>query len=213
MTFLPKSWFSFLKKNKNISKSSNSNKLDWRPIASLNPDNEFELLEEWASTRSKWGFKSALEIGAYHGKSTIVLAQFFNPVYTIDLWGDRDDWLSEYESIGQTTFTPFIKNVINFKLINKIVPILGTSEVLNHLPKLNVDFIYVDGSHEYDDVRLDLLYSHKHLSDIGVIVIDDYHRRVNDMWLGLQRAVDEFVSLYNYHIVDHRLGKLLITRM
>jgi hypothetical protein len=51
------------------------------------------------------------------------------------------------------------------------------------------DFIYVDASHEYEDVKADIRAYWKLLRKGGVMCGDDYC----DFWSGVKRAVDEHV--------------------
>jgi predicted O-methyltransferase YrrM len=186
---------------------------------------EFNKLDSWAKICYDNGGTRALEIGSFHGKSTALLAQYFEPVYAVDLWGNVDDGVKSYSDIGQHHFISFIKNMIQLKLIDRVIPVVGTSTVLNLFPCLDVDFIYIDGSHKYEDVKQDLILSSRHLSDIGVMAMDDYkrpgwgyppydpnhpHHGPNDPWSGVARAVDEFLVEYNFEIKEHNLGKVLI---
>ena len=51
------------------------------------------------------------------------------------------------------------------------------------------DFIVIDGSHDYDDVKNDLLNSFKILNKGGYIVCDDYER-----YNGTRRAIIDFAK-------------------
>lgn len=203
--------------------------LDWKSLDTVGgEDIELSKLEEWASQCKDSGGTRALEIGSYHGKSTTILAQFFNPLYAVDLWGDMLDGTSHYGDIGQIHFIPFVKNMIKLKLIDSVIPIVGTSDVLKLFPFLNVDFIYIDGSHHYKDVKKDLNYASAHLSKSGVIVGDEYkrpgfgyppydpnhpHHGPIDPWSGVARAFDEFlVEHQEFCLHSHTFGKILVAR-
>ncbi len=61
-----------------------------------------------------------------------------------------------------------------------------------------IDFIYIDASHEYEDVKRDLELWMPLLSDIGIISGHDY----DDGHQGVVRAVDEFFcdsTIYKTH--------------
>lgn len=66
----------------------------------------------------------------------------------------------------------------------------SSTNALRFLGKKGVkfDLIYVDGSHEYDDVCSDLKYAWPLLREGGVIIGDDYC----DHWSGVVDAVNEF---------------------
>jgi hypothetical protein len=203
--------------------------LDWKSLDTVGgEDIELSKLEEWASQCRDVGGTRALEIGSYHGKSTTILAQFFNPLYAVDLWGDMLDGINHYCDIGQVHFVPFISNMIKLKLIDLVIPLVGTSEMLQLFPFLNIDFIYIDGSHHYDDVKKDLNCAHVHLSNLGVIVGDEYkrpgfgyppfdpnhpHHGPIDPWSGVAKAFGEFLIEHpEFYIKEHFLGKVLISR-
>jgi predicted O-methyltransferase YrrM len=202
--------------------------LDWRSLHSMGEIPEFEKLEEWAKASHEGGGTSALEVGSYHGKSTVIMAQFFNPVYAIDLWGNVEQGLRGYQDIGQHHFEPFIKNIISLNLIDHVFPIVSSSSILELLPPLNIDFVYIDASHMYEDVKKDLLFVRRHLSNIGCIACDDYkrpgwgyppynpgnpHHGPNDPWKGVAKAIDEFLATNDFKIIEHHLGKVLIGKV
>jgi predicted O-methyltransferase YrrM len=180
---------------------------------------EYLLLESLAD---EYQGKRALEIGSYHGRSTVLLAQFFSSVMAIDLWGDTEDGTAQHESIGQLHFASFIQNITRLGLIDKVVPCVGTSSILNHMPDLDFDFIYVDGSHHYEDVKKDLWMVSDHLVPNGVIVVHDYKRpgwgyppfnhSDTDPWLGVAMAVKDFVKESGFELISHKLGTALIKR-
>ena len=53
---------------------------------------------------------------------------------------------------------------------------------------IKADLIYIDGSHDYIDVKMDLLHYTHVVSENGMIFGDDY------CWEGVKQAVDEHVS-------------------
>lgn len=61
---------------------------------------------------------------------------------------------------------------------------------------IQFDWLYIDGSHEYEDVKADLNCYHELLRPGGVMAFDDYNTSVNDRWHypGVKYAVDEFLQ-------------------
>ena len=203
--------------------------LEWQSLHSMGEMPEFEKLEEWASSCRDSGGLRALEIGSFHGKSTALIAQYFNPVYAIDLWSNVDDGMKSYKDIGQQHFISFIKNMVELELIDHVIPLVGTSSLLETMPFLNIDFIYIDASHYYEDVKKDIRCAVRHLSKSGVLVGDDYkrpgwgyppydpnhpHHGPHDPWSGVAKAFDEFLAENSdgFQLKDHYLGKVLICR-
>lgn len=202
--------------------------LEWESLYSMGEMPEFYKLQDWCKDSYVKGGRRALEIGSFHGKSTAILAQFFDYVYAIDLWGNVDQGLRNYDSIGQHHFTEFIKNMIKLELIDKVIPIVSSSSVLRTMPKLDLDFVYIDGSHFYEDVKKDIKNVVSHLSETGLLAFDDYkrpgwgyppfdpnhpHHGPHDPWSGVARAVDEFLeNNKEFKIKEHHLGKVIIGR-
>lgn len=87
----------------------------------------------------------------------------------------------------------FLTNIQREGLEDIVTPFAQTStNALRFLKRKNVkfDLIYIDGSHEYNDVAADLKYAWPLLREGGTMVGDDYCAH----WHGVIRAVKEFVS-------------------
>ena len=64
-----------------------------------------------------------------------------------------------------------------------------------------IDLIYIDGNHLYDFVKKDISNSLDHISDDGIIVLDDY--KFKGWWNdGVTKAIDYFVSTKRIKILD-----------
>ena len=87
----------------------------------------------------------------------------------------------------------FLANVLHKQCERYITPYPQTSVLAGRwfaAHGVRADLIYIDGSHEYDDVVLDLKLYWEILEPGGVLFGDDY-------WIGdVQRAVDEFVAVH-----------------
>ena len=206
--------------------------LDWQFCFSMADLEEQFILEEWVRHEyERYGELRILEIGSYQGQSTSLLAQF-GTVIAIDLFGNVDRGDKEnYEHIGTGHFKEFISNMIRLRLIDKVFPIVSTSEVLNQMPNMGFDIIYIDGSHYKEDVQKDINNSFRHLKDSGLMILDDFQRPgrgypggdpsdpdytldpSKDPWIGVSQAVNEFVSLGEFGILDHKLGKVCLGRI
>ena len=101
-----------------------------------------------------------VEIGSWKGKSTIWLAQGSkdgsgSKIYAIDHFIGS----SEHQSPGKSvwTFDEFKNNIKTASLEDFVEPIVANSEsaVKNwHLP---IKFIFIDGAHEYEEVKKDFI--------------------------------------------------------
>ena len=108
-------------------------------------DEEGELLYRLA--KNCLGKGRIVEIGSWKGKSTIWLAKGSKvgnkvKVYAID------------PHVG-ATFEEFKKNISNSQTDDIVIPIVKTSEEVAKDFNEPVELIFVDGSHEYETVKLD----------------------------------------------------------
>jgi len=115
--------------------------------------------------------KTMIEIGAYIGESTTIFAQYFEKVISIDPH-------LNYHEIDKSDYVDFkivkkeyLKNISKY---NNIVYINKTSdEALADISE-KVDFVYIDGSHDYEQVRKDILNYKNLLKHGGIIGGHDY---------------------------------------
>jgi hypothetical protein len=93
-----------------------------------------------------------------------------------------------------SVYYQFLSNVIHAGLQDVIVPFPNTSLIgARYFKSLGVvaDLVYVDASHDYEDVLLDLYAYYPLISSGGVMFGDDY----NSGWPGVMGAVDEFARV------------------
>lgn len=151
--------------------------------------------------------KTIIEVGTWKGQSAINMAQHIKQtekatkIYCVDTWlGATEFWTdlahtSERDLLLKNGYPQiyyqFLSNVVHSGLQDIIIPFPNTSTnaaryfSYNHI---KADLIYIDGSHEYEDVLLDLQLYTKLLNSGGTIFGDDYH----ECWKGVDAAVDEF---------------------
>ena len=189
--------------------------LDWqnvRPI--ISSQEEYEWFDHIASDHySNLGRDLlSLEIGSYCGQTSVLLAQY-GPVFAIDLWGDVHNGLGHMSNIGQVNFVPFIQNIIRYDLVERVFPIVSTSAVLDKLPQMAFDIIYVDAAHYYEPAKLDIDRSKRHLAPNGLLVCHDYKRPGDAAHIGVNRAVDEFLESGEFKIKEHFKGLVVLERI
>ncbi len=92
---------------------------------------------------------------------------------------------------------------------NKNINIIkgNTNTVLKDLNLSDVDYIFIDGGHDYNTVKNDLECSKKFLSKDGIILCDDYDLTYAP---GVKKAIDEFVAANNckHQIILERFAKI-----
>ena len=82
----------------------------------------------------------------------------------------------------------------------------NSNEILKNIELEKVDFIFIDGGHEYNTVKNDLAHSHRLLKNKGTILCDDLNL---SQALGVRQAIKEFSNenKIEYEIVHERFAK------
>lgn len=153
-----------------------------------------------------------IEVGTWKGKSAIHMSNIIKnnnlkcQIYCVDTWlGALEFWtthaLTGERNLLQKNGYPqiyyqFLSNVIHCNCQDIILPFPNTSIcaakyfIYNNIKS---NLIYIDGSHEYEDVIIDLnLYYNNILNDNGIIFGDDYYN-----FKGVKQAVNEFTQKNN----------------
>ena len=162
-----------------------------------------------------------IEVGTWLGASAIHMAKICRElglqttIYCVDTWlGAEEFWTSmadtQERNLRQKNGYPqvyfdFLANVVQHECQDLIVPIPNTSTIGSIIlqdRRVLADLIYIDGSHEYQDVKTDVLAYKKLLSPKGSMFGDDItwgsvkmavsevcpnHREIGNFWL-----VDQF---------------------
>jgi hypothetical protein len=122
-----------------------------------------------------------LELGAYLGKSTILIGHYQRPgdQFTVcDLFGqDAPDAANQAETMGSyatLTRATFERNYLAFHRVLPAILQAPTSSGPAHVSAHSCRFVHVDASHLYEHVHGDIEMSRRLLNDDGLIVCDDY---------------------------------------
>lgn len=131
----------------------------------------------------------AVEVGTWVGRSALVLENYFDKVYCVDTWDGRTaHWYRLPTGANVETdliYKTFCRN-IGDGLYKTIIPIRSESVFAASCFNYDVDFIFIDGGHEYEDIHSDILAWKPHLKDGGIMAFHDY-----GWWPGVTKAVDE----------------------
>jgi predicted O-methyltransferase YrrM len=114
---------------------------------------ELELL--WLFNAAK-EMKSILEIGSFLGRSTHALLSGINPeyyVYSIDPF-DSNIYKTQNDPEYSLIYEKFIENTKSFKNLKVIRK--QSRDALQELKDLKFDMIFIDGNHEYSEVKNDI---------------------------------------------------------
>lgn len=149
-----------------------------------------------------------VEIGSWKGDSAITMADILKSlnlecaILCVDTWlGSLEHFINRdlrgWEMSGMlkhgypTLYRQFLANVCHKQACDYIVPLPNTSSMAARWLAVRgekADMVYVDGSHEFQDVYLDLLNYWPLLRPNGIMFGDDY------CCAGVIRAVNRFAE-------------------
>jgi glycosyltransferase involved in cell wall biosynthesis len=142
-----------------------------------------------------------VEIGSWKGMSSAFLAvEIANSNKDIDFYC-VDTWEGsvEHEQYGIDTsslYDTFLDNMSPLQKYYKAIRAQSLQAVKQFEDK-SLDFIFIDASHEYEDVREDIIAWIPKLKEGGVIAGHDY---INNDFPGVKKAVHEVLS--NIKVID-----------
>jgi len=158
-----------------------------------------------------------IEVGSWKGASAIHMARRLEDlglgaeIVCVDTWLGAIEFLDNKEDLDRyvslrlrhgypTVYYQFLANVVKTGFQNVITPFPQTSLIAARwLRKHNVQaqLIYIDGSHEEEDVLSDLTHYWPVLAPDGIMFGDDF----NEAWPGVRSAVRAFCELYGCELV------------
>lgn len=149
-----------------------------------------------------------IEVGTWKGASAITMGSVLKElnlnckIYCIDTWlGALEFWTDSQNSDERDlmlkhgypqVYYQFLSNIIHNNLQDYVLPLPLPSNIAYKVllnDNISADLIYIDGSHEYEDVKCDIENYKKLLSHKGIMFGDDWG------WSGVNRAVSE--TLFN----------------
>ena len=176
--------------------------------------------------------KSFLEIGVFHGVTARNVCELLHKIHNdsfkyigLDLFEKSEE--NKSEVIPNTNFNnPFKKLYFQYikkqdpysmeavndllkKFVKNVHLIKGNSnKILKKIDMNKIDFVFLDGGHEYETVKNDLDNCLEVVKKSGTILCDDYNLGNAP---GVKKAIDEFVVFNNLNCViicDGRFAKI-----
>lgn len=148
-----------------------------------------EHLSIWYEViRPEKNVKKILEIGCYEGRSTGWFLENF-PDATVEV---IDDFSASGYLLNKRSFEFFKHNIKQYQ--KRVIINLGKSQKILPLLKDKYDIIYVDGAHDYESVKIDIIYSWKLLREGGIIIFDDYRWKREGIDGRPKEAIDDFLE-------------------
>lgn len=139
-----------------------------------------------------------VEVGSWKGKSSAFMAvEILNSGKNIkfdciDTWdgkGNNGEYDEDIDVINNSLYETFLKNME--PVVGHYTPIRMLSiEASKLYEDESLDFVYIDGSHDYESVKEDILAWIPKVKIGGVIAGHDYDHA------GVKQAVDELFTLF-----------------
>ena len=175
--------------------------------------------------------KTFLEVGVFHGVTARNVCDLLYKIHKddfkyigLDLFEKNSNNISEI--IPNTKFSNPLKTIF-FRYIKRQDPysleavkdllkryeknislVKGNSnQLLKKFDMSKIDFVFLDGGHEYETVKNDLNNCIEVINNNGTIICDDYDLSFAP---GVKKAIDEFVSKNEckFSIIEKRFAKL-----
>ncbi len=171
-----------------------------------------------------------IEVGTWKGASAIRIAELMKrcrvpepEVICVDTWlGSVEHWLdrsnpNHFPSLAlkwgrPDLYNTFMANVVRAGHDDVIVPFpadTSTAAKFLRCRGMQADLIYIDASHEYENVIADLVAFWEVLRPGGVLIGDDF---IAARWPGVVRAVHEFVNRAGQQVNTSFANKYLIEK-
>ena len=187
------------------------------------------FLEEIAKKKPKF----FLEIGVFHGVTARNVCELLSSIHGsnfkyigLDLFEENDE--NKNEVIPNTTFSSNPVKQFYYKYIKRQNPysleaveeLLGkfknnihlikgnSNKVLKKIDMSKIDYVFLDGGHEYDTVLNDLNCCFDVINNNGTVLCDDYDLSSAP---GVKKAIDEFVKENKFNcsiICNGRFAKI-----
>jgi predicted O-methyltransferase YrrM len=125
----------------------------------------------------------AVELGCWRGRSSVIIARQVDLLYSIDNWENNSKNF-------------FKKNIRKFGVENKILTISGNTQDIIKTWDEKIKFLFIDASHDYENVRKDLEWSW-FLECGGIVALHDYNIISKKYIYGVDKAQKEFFAKHN----------------
>lgn len=176
-TYQDNSWLVKIDRNNNLDKK----RIPW--FDEVGGINTLHGLDELCKDFIKPDFIIA-EIGSYAGVSSELFSNYCKHITCIDPWVEYGEMNSDEISNGEKLFDSMIKDKTNITKLKRY-----SSDAVNYFKDDYFDLIYIDASHEYDDVKNDITYWLPKIKTNGIISGHDYNNE------NVKRAIHDTIGL------------------
>ena len=138
------------------------------------------------------GYKIGAEVGVQSGKHAKLL---FNNVEGLKLFC-IDPWTAYNKMTQEKVDRTFNSCVSRLKGCNVEYIKKTSMDAVGDIPDRSLDFVYIDGLHEFDPVMTDLIYWSKKVRFGGIVAGHDYYEFYQG---GIVKAVNAYTHAHNIH--------------
>ena len=155
-----------------------------------------------------------LEVGCYEGLSSFYVLSEYKSVnaFFLDIWdmpNPNSKTLSPNFDLIEKAFDQNLSG-FDFKKI-KNDSVISMRKLLKE--NVHFDFIYIDGSHNGEDILSDAIEAFKILKVNGLMFFDDFLQHDDNRILQSYVGIDKFLSLYsNYLKIEYFQNNLVVRK-
>mgnify|MGYP005662459805 FL=1 len=154
-----------------------------------------------------------LEVGCYEGLSSFYVLSEYKSVnaFFLDIWdmpNPNSKTLSHNFGLIEKAFDQNLSG-FNFKKI-KNDSVISMRKLLKD--NVHFDFIYIDGSHNGEDILSDAIEAFKILKVNGLMFFDDFLQHDDNRILQSYVGIDKFLSLYSDYLKIEYFQNNLVVR-
>ena len=154
-----------------------------------------------------------LEVGCYEGLSSFYVLSEYKSVnaFFLDIWdmpNPNSKTLSSNFDLIEKAFDQNLSG-FNFKKI-KNDSVISMRKLLKE--NVHFDFIYIDGSHNGEDILSDAIEAFKILKVNGLMFFDDFLQHDDNRILQSYVGIDKFLSLYSDYLKIEYFQNNLVVR-
>ena len=142
-------------------------------------------------TLHELGFKRGVELGVAQGHHSLVLCQNMPgaELYGVDIWdlyegyNEYTDRIHKYYLEAQERMRPYP----NYTFVKKF-----SMDAVKDFEDNSLDFVYIDGAHDYKNVAMDICEWSKKVRHGGIVYGHDYKRRHQRWIVDVKDVVDSW---------------------
>tara|TARA_B100001996_G_scaffold341131_1_gene295013 strand:+ start:251 stop:934 length:684 start_codon:yes stop_codon:yes gene_type:complete len=155
-----------------------------------------------------------LEVGCFEGLSSFYVLSEYKSVnaFFLDIWDIPNPNSKTISNNFNTVEKAFDENLSKFNFIKiKEDSVVAMRRLLKQ--NKSFDFIYIDGSHNGEDILSDAIEAFKILKVGGLIFFDDFLQHDKNRAIQSYEGIGKFLSLYsNYLVIEYFQNNLVVRK-